>query len=100
MLPTPVGEGVTYLCLVATLPDMRTTVRLQESLLKRAKQRAADEGRSLTSLIEEALELVLAEKKARGRRRVTIPVSRATGGVLPGVHLDRSAEMEDLMDGR
>lgn len=78
------------------LPGMRTTVRLQDSLLKRAKQRAAAEGRTLTSLIEEGLERVLNAPQPR-RRRVAIPVSRATGGVRPGVRLDRSAELEDLL---
>ncbi len=75
-------------------------MRLQDSLLKRAKQRAATEGRSLTSLIEEGLELVLADRKPRRRRSVAIPVSRATGGVLPGVRLERSAELEELMNRR
>jgi hypothetical protein len=79
---------------------MRTTVRLQEALLKRAKQRAAAEGRTLTSLIEEGLELALARPKTRRRRRVAIPVARETGGTLPGVHLDRSADLEDVMDRR
>jgi len=77
---------------------MRTTVRLQDSLLRKARQRAAAEGRTLTSLIEEGLELVLAGQKPRSTRRVPIPLSRATGGVRPGVRLDRSAELEDLLD--
>jgi hypothetical protein len=79
---------------------MRTTVRLQENLLKRAKQQAAAEGRSLTSLIEEGLELALARRKKRAPRRTTFPVARETGGTQPGVHLDRSAELQDLMDER
>jgi len=32
---------------------MRTTVRLPDDLLLRAKRKAAEEGRTLTSLIEE-----------------------------------------------
>lgn len=75
-------------------------MRLQEDLLKRAKQRAAAEGRSLTSLIEEGLELALARRKLRPPRNAALPIARETGGTLPGVHLDRSAELEDLMDGR
>jgi predicted transcriptional regulator len=34
---------------------MRTTVRLRDDLLKRAKRRAAAEGRTLTSIIEEGV---------------------------------------------
>jgi hypothetical protein len=79
---------------------MRTTVRLQENLLKRAKQRAAAEGRSLTSLIEEGLELALARRRTRTRRHVAIPVAKEKGGTFPGVQLDRSSELEDVMSGR
>lgn len=77
---------------------MRTTVRLPDELLQRAKDRAAEQGRTLTSLLEEGLEVVLAEPATTERRCVRLPVSRATGGVLPGVDLNRSAELETLMD--
>ncbi len=76
---------------------MRTTVRIDDDLLRRAKQRAAAEGRTLTSLIEEALALVVAKPKASQHKRVDLPVSRASGGVLPGVDLNRSADLEELM---
>jgi hypothetical protein len=54
----------------------------------------------LTSLIEDGLRLVVAQKpKAPAASRVLPPVSRATGGPMPGIDLtDRSAlqEMDDL----
>jgi hypothetical protein len=56
----------------------RTTIHLPADLLKCAKHKAAAEGRTLTSLIEEGMRLVLTKK------RVTLPVSKATGGLLPG----------------
>jgi hypothetical protein len=77
---------------------MRTTVRLNDDLLKRAKKRAADEGRTLTSLVEEGLVLVLSRGKASRRQRVALPVSKATGGVLPGVDLNRSNDLEEVMN--
>lgn len=77
---------------------MRTTVRLSDDLLKRAKKRAADEGRTLTSLIEDGLALILAEPKGRPKDRVDLPVSEASGGVLPGVDLNRSCELEEVMN--
>jgi len=77
---------------------MRTTIRLREDLLKRAKKRAAEEGRTLTSLLEEGVVLVLA-RPGKGKRRVDLPVSRASGGVLPGVDLNSSADLETVMDG-
>jgi len=78
----------------------RTTVRLPEDLLNRAKRKAAAEGRTLTSLIEDGLRLVVAERKKTGRaKRLPPPVSTATGGPMPGIDItDFSAlqEMDDL----
>jgi len=77
---------------------MRTTVRLRDDLLKRAKKRAAEEHRTLTSLVEEGVTLVLGRPLKRRRTRVELPVSRASGGVRPGVDLNRSSDLEALME--
>lgn len=78
----------------------RTTVRLEDGLLRQAKQEAARRGTTVTSLIEAGLRLVLAQAKpTRKRPHVELPVSRMGGGVLPGVNLDNSAELLDIMDG-
>lgn len=77
----------------------RTTVRLPPDLLRRAKRKAAAEGRTLTSLIEEGLRLVTSARKPPRTERVLPRVSTATGGLMPGVDLsDLSAlqEQEDL----
>jgi hypothetical protein len=80
----------------------RTTVRLPQDLLKRAKRKAAAQGRTLTSLIEDGLRLAIAgDRKATNRKRVLPRVSTATGGPMPGVDLtDFSAlqETDDLDD--
>jgi hypothetical protein len=78
---------------------MRTTVRLPDDLLRRAKKRAAERGQTLTSLIEEGLKVVLAEPKPGRRPKVELPIFPASGGTLPGVDLTNSAELEDIMDG-
>jgi hypothetical protein len=78
---------------------MRTTVRLSAELLRRAKKKAAEEGRTLTSLLEDGLKSVLAEVRPRRRVRVRVPVSKAAGGTLPGVDLNRSSDLEDRMQG-
>jgi hypothetical protein len=77
---------------------MRTTVRINENLLKRAKKLAANEGRTLTSLVEDGLALILAKPKAKRRERVELPVSKATGGVIPGIDLNRSSDLEEVMN--
>lgn len=52
----------------------------------------------LTSLVEEGLKTVLAESKAVRRTRVDLPISKASGGTLPGVDLNRSSDLEDRME--
>jgi hypothetical protein len=79
---------------------MRTTVRLSDDLLRRARKKASEQGRTLTSLLEEGLKSVLAESKPAKRTRVRLPVSKATGGTLPGVDLNRSSDLEDRMEDR
>ena len=78
----------------------RTTVRLPDELLRRAKRKAAAEGRTLTSLIEDGLRLVIAEDSGRAKaKRILPPISKAHGGPMPGVdYTDLSAlqEMDDL----
>jgi hypothetical protein len=78
----------------------RTTVRLPVELLRRAKRKAAEEGRTLTALIEEGLRQVVADRpKSRQKRRILPRISKSSGGLMPGVDLTRMAdiyEMEDL----
>jgi hypothetical protein len=77
----------------------RTTVRLPGELLDRAKRKAAAEGRTLTSLIEDGLRLVVAEKRGKPpRRRVQLPVSKATGGLMPGIDISDSAALQEMED--
>ncbi|MGB6064981.1 MAG: hypothetical protein WBG50_09235 [Desulfomonilaceae bacterium] len=77
---------------------MRTTLRINDGLLKQAKKRAADEGRTLTSLVEDGLALILAKTKERPKKPLQLPVSKASGGVMAGVDLNRSCELEEAMN--
>ncbi len=53
--------------------------------------------RTRVSHIERGLRLVLARRRGNGRRaRVTLPVSRATGGTHPAVDLNDSRAVMDL----
>jgi hypothetical protein len=77
----------------------RTTVRLPEDLVRRAKRKAAAEGRSLTALIEEGLRRVLNERGSAGKTgRVLPPVSTATGGLMPGIDLNDTAALQEMED--
>ena len=77
----------------------RTTVRLPEDLLDRARRKAAAEGRTLTSLIEDGLRLVVADTKKSAKQKHILPrISKATGGLMPGVDLTRFSDIQEMDD--
>jgi hypothetical protein len=78
---------------------MRTTIRLSDDLLAQAKEVAVKSGRTLTAVIEDSLRLALAAKNERPKRRKTRLPSSGNGWLRPGVNLDSSAELLDIMDG-
>ncbi len=80
---------------------MRTTIRLDEKLLKEAKRQAAEAGVTLTAIIEESLRERLARKHAltKSRQPARLHVT-GRGGVRAGVDLDDSASLIDLMESR
>lgn len=77
---------------------MRTTVRLDDRLLAEAKHLAARTGRTLTAVIEDALRESLARCKPANRRRPATLPSYHGQGLQPGVDLDDSAALLDLME--
>ena len=116
----PVGGTIMRCCLVRPTPviidifmsrfyfaDMtqRTTVRLAPELLRAAKKKAAEEGSTVTSLIEEGLRRVVygdASQKVP-QKPFKLKVSKAKGGMRPGFDLtDMStiyeAEDEEYME--
>jgi hypothetical protein len=77
---------------------MRTTVDLDENLLEAARQRAADQGKTLDAVVEEALAAVLPLRlKAHGEYKFTWKSHR--GGLLPGVDIANRDSLYDIMDG-
>lgn len=73
----------------------RTTVRLEPALLRAAKKKAADECRTLTSVVEEGLVQVLRTPRARPgpHKKFVLPVSKAKGGARAGLDLTRTSEL-------
>jgi hypothetical protein len=64
---------------------MQTTLRIDDELYRRAKARAAEQGTSLTKLVEEALrERLDRPATLPRRRRLRLPVSTAAGGLTSG----------------
>jgi hypothetical protein len=78
---------------------MRTTVTLPDDLLSRARKEALENGQSLATLVEEALREKLGRKPVKtGRARQALPTF-GRGGLQPGIDLDDTASLLDLMDG-
>jgi hypothetical protein len=78
---------------------MRTTVDIDDDLLRRAKEAAAKSNRPLREVIEDALRKSLSgQKPGKPRARVELPVSDEPWGLCPGVNLDDTASLLDIME--
>ncbi len=78
---------------------MRTTIRMNDRILREAKITAAKEGLSLTAFIEKAVEDKLygnppVENGRSGFELVTFK----GGGLCPGVDLDDTSSLLDVME--
>jgi hypothetical protein len=78
---------------------VRTTLNIDDSLLREAKANAARKGRTLTAVVEDALRESLARMgSAPPRESVELPTFRGEGGLMPGVDLDDNAAVRALLD--
>ena len=86
---------------------MRTTLRIDDELMKEAKGIAAASGRTLTEVIDDLPRESLARRKQNQRlERVVLPVAEADHALRPGLNLDdtdgliRAMEEWDASHGR
>jgi len=77
---------------------MTTTIQLENELLEEAKAFAAESGKSLTAVIEEALRQTLAKRRQRAPKSDVKLKTHGSGGLQPGVDLDNTSALLDLMD--
>lgn len=77
---------------------MRTTIRLEEQLLLRTKQLALQTGRTLTTVIEDALREMFARREQSTQSETIRLITVQGQGIQPGVDLDDSAALLDLME--
>jgi hypothetical protein len=79
---------------------MRTTIRLDERLMKEVKRMAHESGQTLTAVIETSLRECLARRRRpAARARVRLPTC-AGDGLLPGINLDDTPDLLDRMEDR
>jgi hypothetical protein len=77
---------------------MRTTIRIDEQWLREAKAQAARSGKSLTEMIEDALREALSRQPKNESRNPVKLVTVGGKGLFPGVDLDDSASLLDVME--
>lgn len=77
---------------------MRTTLDINDQLLRQAKKRAADEGTALRQVVETALCLYLQRRPRTAGYKLRWRTER--GRLLPGVRLDDRDALFDLMEPR
>ena len=77
---------------------MRTTIRLEDHLLREAKAQAARAGRSLNEFIEDAVRAAVRTDGTPPPAPPPLPVFRGGRGLRAGVDLDSNAALLDLMD--
>lgn len=75
----------------------RTTVRLSDGLMERARAEAQRRGTTLTALIEEGLTVVLAGVEPK-TEIVDLPICRAGGGTFPGIDINNSAQLREALE--
>ncbi len=79
---------------------MRTTIDINDELLKETKAYAFSERKTLKMVVEQALCLFLTSSPELKKTAVTpIPIFRGQG-VQPGVDLTDNATLEELMDAK
>lgn len=78
---------------------MRTTLDLDDRLLRAAKRRAVDDGEPLTRVIERALRVYLNPPRPSGKRfRLNLLIKK--GRARPGVDWDDRDSLYERMEGR
>jgi hypothetical protein len=81
------------------LKHMRTTINLPDDLILQAKKAALDADTTLTEIIANALREALAKRHSKKARRDFKIIASGSGGLLPGVDLDDTSTLLDIMDG-
>ena len=76
---------------------MRTTLRIDDHLVREAKKIAERTHHTLGEVVEEGLRILLAHRRSRGKKAESPLVTFKGGGLRPGIDLDDSASLLDVM---
>ena len=78
---------------------MRTTVTIDDALLREARELAARSGRRLGDVIDDALRVLLLKRSEASATEFRLPRSGG-GGLQPGVDLEDKDALYELLDAR
>ena len=80
---------------------MRTTISIRDDLLEESKRRALERHTTLSEVIEDALRVAMSAPKAAADRVPAVRLRTFRGkGLRPGVDLDHSTALLDIMEER
>jgi Arc/MetJ family transcription regulator len=77
--------------------SVRTTVRIDDELYRRVKQRAASERRTVAAVLEDAVRVGMAAPESQTADRFVL-VPTGEGGLQPGVELSSNAALREVLD--
>ena len=77
--------------------QMRTTVRIDDELYRRVKERAAREGRTMASVLEDAVRVGMSADDDLEPAPFVVP-TYGRGGLAPGVDLSSNSSWRELLD--
>lgn len=79
---------------------MRITIRIPDPLHAAAKDLALRTGRTLSAVVQDALREWIAKCQDGPPAARTTLLHEGKGGIRPGVNLNNSAQLLDVMEGR
>ncbi len=79
---------------------MRTTLDIDDQLMRRVKKQAAEEGQTVTAFIESALREAFARRRGSGKESYRLQWVTARGRLKPGVDLTDRDSLYERMEER
>ncbi len=77
---------------------MRTKIHIPDDLLAEVKKLSAESHMTMTALVEDALRERVSRQRQKSRSKPLRLTTYGEGGLQPGVDLDDSAVLLDLME--
>lgn len=90
------GPALTYCRTRCMVFHMKTTLNIDDKIMKRLKEESVRQGRTMSELLETALRAMFQSRKSR---KVLPPMPTFAGGV-PRVNVANREALEDFMEGR